>query len=112
MYLRLRRSELFVHLDREIKLEVNSYTDPVASNLQISDAALQSLMTKYNLSKNDILSVMRTATILNKLKDEVNVYAGTYLSRENAKIVIDRFNKEWAKTRIAVGATSVKLIDL
>lgn len=111
-YLRLRRSELFVHLDREIKLEVNSYTDPVASNLEITDAALQSLMAKYKLSKNDLLSVMRTATILNKLKDEVNVYAGTYLSRENAKIVIDRFNKEWVKTKIAVGATSVKLIDL
>lgn len=111
-YLRLRRSELFVHLDREIKLEVNSYTDPVASNLQISDTEIQSLMTKYKLSKNDILSVMRTATILKKLKDEVNVNAGAYLSREDAKIVIDRFNKEWAKTRIAVGATSVKLIDL
>lgn len=111
-YLRLRRSELFVHIDRQIRLEVNSYTDPVASNLQISDAELESLIAKYKLSKNDMLSVMRSATILNKLKDEVNVYAGTYLSRENAKIVIDRFNKEWAKTKIAVGATSVKLVDL
>jgi hypothetical protein len=109
---RLRRSELFIHLNRGIQIEVNSYTDPVKSNLQISDASLTELMTKYRLSKNDILSAMRTATILNKLKEEINVTAGTYLSREKAKLVIDRFNKEWAKTRISVGQTSIKLTDL
>ena len=69
-------------------------------------------MLQYKLSKNDILSVYRTATILNKLKEEINVYAGTYLSREKAKLVIDRFNKEWSKVRISVGATSIKLTDL
>jgi hypothetical protein len=69
-------------------------------------------MSKYKLSKNDLLSAMRTATILIKLKEEINVYAGTYLSRENAKIVIDRFNKEWAKTRITIGQTSIKLSEL
>ncbi|MFN6013258.1 MAG: hypothetical protein ACK47F_01035, partial [Flavobacteriales bacterium] len=78
----------------------------------ISDASLTELMTKYRLSKNDILSAMRTATILNKLKEEINVTAGTYLSREKAKLVIDRFNKEWAKTRISVGQTSIKLTEL
>jgi hypothetical protein len=109
---RLRRSELFVHLNRGIQIEVNSYTDPVRSNLHVSDAMLTELMAKYRLSKNDMLSVLRTATILNKLKEEINVTAGTYLSREKAKIVIDRFNKEWAKTRISVGQTSVKLVDL
>lgn len=109
---RLRRSELFIHLDRGIRIEVNSYTDPVASNLQISNAEISALMVKYKLSKNDILSVYRTATILNKLKEEINVKAGTYLNREQAKIVIDRFNKEWEKTKIAVGSTSIKLSDL
>jgi len=111
-YSRLRRTELYVHLSREIKIEVNSFTDPVASNLSVSDSEILALMAKYDLSKNDILSVMRTATVLNKLKEEINVYAGTYLSREDAKIVIDRFNKEWVKTRISVGRSSIKLTDL
>jgi hypothetical protein len=109
---RLRRSELFIHLDRGIRIEINSFTDPVASNLQISNSAISALMAKYNLSKNDVLSVYRTATILNKLKEEINVKAGTYLTREQAKIVIDRFNKEWEKTKIAVGSTSIKLSEL
>lgn len=111
-YVRLRRSELFIHLDRGIRVEINSFTDPVKSNIEISNADILALMAKYKLSKNDVLSVYRTATILNKLKEEINVIAGTYLSREKAKIVIDRFNKEWEKTKIAVGSTSIRLSEL
>ncbi len=111
-YLRLRKSELFVILDRFIKVEVNSYTDPVASNLLIDNKNLLDLMNKYKLSKNDILSVYRTATILKKMKQEINLLAGTYLDRTNAKIVIDRFNKEMSKVKISVGITSIRLGDL
>ncbi len=111
-YLRLRKSELFVILDRFIKVEVNSYTDPVASNLKIDNTDILNLMSKYKLSKNDVLSVYRTATILKKMKLEINVLAGTYLDRTNAKIVIDRFNKEMSKVKIQVGITSIKLSEL
>jgi hypothetical protein len=48
---------------------------------------------------------------MQKLKEEINVLAGTYLDREKARIVIDRFNKEWSRVRISVGATSFKLSD-
>lgn len=111
-YVRLRRSELFIHIDRGIVMEVNSYTDPVKSNLDISDSDIQSIMTKYKLTKNDVLSAYRTAAILRQFKKEVNVLAGNYLSREDARIVIDRFNKKMDKTRISVGKTSFKLADL
>jgi hypothetical protein len=111
-YLRLRKSELFVSLDRDISVEVNSYTDPVGSALKIDDAAILELMAKYKLSKNDILSVYRTATILKKMKQELNVYAGVYLDRVKAKQVIDRFNKEMNKVKINVGITSIKLNSL
>ena len=69
-------------------------------------------MEKYKLTKNDLLSAFRSAEILNQFKEEINVAAGTYLSRENAKIVIDRFNKEWMKTKISVGKTSLKLSEI
>ena len=111
-YAPLRRSELFIHLDRAIRVEINSYTDPVASSITITNPVVLELMAKYKLSKNDILSALRTATILNKFKDEINTTAGTYLTREQAKVVIDRFNKEWLKTKIAIGSTSIKLVDL
>ena len=111
-YLRLRKSEMFVILDRFIKVEVNSYTDPVVSNLAIDNKTVLDAMKKYKLSKNDVLSVLRTATILKKMKLEINLLAGTYLDRTNAKIVIDRFNKEMSKVKIAVGITSIRLSEL
>lgn len=110
-YSRLRRSELFVHIDREITLEVNSYTDPVKSNLQVENESILGLMNKYKLSKNDVLSAYRTAAILKQFKKEVNVLAGNYLSREDARLVIDKFNKKVDKTRISIGKTSLKLSE-
>lgn len=111
-FARLRKSELLVSLNRSIKLEINSYTDPVKSNLEISNEEIKSLMSRYKLNKNDILSAYRTAAILSKFKEEINVLAGTYLSREEAKIVIDRFNNEYNKTRVSIGATSIKIQEL
>lgn len=108
---RLRRSELMIHVDRDICMEINSYTDPVKSNITIKDN-LSSAVNKYKLSKNDILSAYRTAAILTKAKSELNVLAGLYLTREQAKIVIDRLNKEIDKTKVSVGPTSFKLSDL
>ena len=110
--LRLRRSEIYVLLERQILLEVNSYTDPRNSNIDVSNSEIAKAMSSYNLSKNDILSALRTLHILKKLKEEINVLAGSYLDRENARMVIDRFNKEWSRTRISVGPISFKLNEL
>ena len=49
---------------------------------------------------------------MKQLKSEINVLAGKHLTRDKAKIVIDRFNKEIAKTKVSVGATSFKQGDL
>jgi hypothetical protein len=109
---RLRKSEVLIHIDRSIVLEINSFTDNISSNIYIKNTAIQSEMQKYKLSKNEILSALRTAAIMRVLKEEINVLSGKYLSRENASIVIDRFNKKWSKTRISVGPTSFKLSNL
>jgi hypothetical protein len=111
-YSRLRKSEVWIDMDREIHMEINSYTDPVKSNINISNASILDLMQRYQLSKNDILSAYRTATILQKLKNELSILAGAYLSREDAKIVIDRFNNSLSKLRISVGATSIKWTEI
>lgn len=110
-FVRLRKSEVMVRIDRDIVLEVNSFTDPVRSSISVSNETILSAMSKYQLSKNDILSAHRTATIMIALQKEINTLAGTYLSREDATKVIDRFNKVWRKTRISVGRTSFKLSD-
>ena len=111
-YLRLRRSELFVILDRMVKIEVNSYTDPVSSSMNVENTIIQALMTKNKLSKNDVLSVYRSATILRKFKQEMNAMAILYLGKGKAKLVIARLNKEIDKTKIKVGNAFVKLADV
>jgi len=58
-----------------------------------------------------VLSAYRSYAILLALKYEINIWASTYLSREDAKKVIDRFNKEILKAKISTGATSFKLKD-
>jgi hypothetical protein len=111
-FAQLRKTELLILLDRKIKLEVNSFTDPVMSNLTITNLEIQALMQKNGWTKNDILSAYRTAIILKKFKEEINVLAGIYLDRESAKIIIDRFNSEYSKTRISIGKHSLKVGEL
>jgi hypothetical protein len=110
-FLRLRKSEVLVRIDRTITLEVNSFTDPVKSNISVSNTSMTSAMHKYGLTQNDFLSAYRTAAILRALKDEINTLAGRYLQREDATKVIDRFNKSWRKVRVSVGPTSFKLSE-
>jgi hypothetical protein len=110
--MRLRTSELFIHLDRELTIEINSYTDPVQSNLAINSAEMIQLMKLNNWTKNDVLSALRSLSLLERLKEEINIYAGIYLSREDAKIVIDRFNRVYSSTKILIGLTAIKKQDL
>lgn len=110
-YKRLRYSELFVHLSRDVVMEVNSYTDPVRSGLSVQNTDIKALQAEYKLSNNDVLSALRTVTILKKFKEEINVLAGTYLSREDARTVIDRFNRAYEKVKVSIGPVSLKLSE-
>ena len=69
-------------------------------------------MDKQDFTKNDILSAYRTAFILKKMRQELNILAGEYLDQQTAKIVLDRLNSEVDKAKIYVGKTSFKLKDL
>ena len=111
-FMRLRTSELFIHLDRELTIEINSFTDPVQSNIAINSAEMIQLMKLNNWTKNDVLSALRSLSLLERLKEEINIYAGIYLSREDAKIVIDRFNRVYSSTKILIGLTAIKKQDL
>ncbi|MFT5860040.1 MAG: hypothetical protein ACI865_002148 [Flavobacteriaceae bacterium] len=108
-FVRLRKSELMVHMGRSITMEINSYTDPVASSLNISNELLKSSAAKYGLTKNDLLSAYRSHSILTAFKREINILAGKYMSREDARLVIDRLNRAMQKIKISVGSTSFKM---
>jgi hypothetical protein len=108
----LRSTEVNIFLNRGILLEVNTFTDPVKTNLKAPNESIQTELNKYRLTGNDYLSALRTATVIQKLKSELNVLAGTYLSREEAKIVIDRLNKQLDATKVSCGPTSFKWQEL
>lgn len=110
-YKRLRLSEVLVDIDRDIEMQVNSYTDPVQSKFKSPKLAIEEFRSNYRLTNNDILSAYRTATILKKFKDEINVLAGTYMTREEAKVIIDLFNRAYEKVRISIGPISLKIGD-
>jgi hypothetical protein len=104
----LRTTELLIHIERETVLQINSFTDPVKSNFKPTQKDLLSFMNQYNLSSNQMLSAYRAYTTLKTMKNELNILAGEYLSREKATKVIDRLNKTIDKSKITVGATSIK----
>lgn len=110
--LRLRSTQVNIFLNRGILLEINTFTDPVKTNLKSPNESVQTELNKYRLSGNDYLSALRTATVIQKLKTELNVLAGTYLSREDAKIVIDRLNKQLDGAKVSCGPTSFKWQEL
>jgi len=111
-YLRLRKTELIIKTKNNITFEVNSYTDPVSSNLDIKNPSVLNAMQKYNLSKNDVLSAYRSAFILKKMRQELNILAGEYLDQHTAKIVLDRLNAEVDKAKVFIGKASFKVKEL
>lgn len=110
--LRLRSTEVNIFLNRGILLEINTFTDPVKTNLKATNESIQTELNKYRLTGNDYLSALRTASIIQKLKTELNVLAGTYMTREEAKIIIDRLNKQLDGLKVSCGPTSFKWQEL
>ncbi len=106
----LRLSEVLINIERGIVMEVNSFTDPVRSNFKASPT-IESIKTQNKLTNNEILSAYRSAAILKKFKEEISVLAGTYMTREEAKVIIDKFNREFAKTKVSIGRTSIKITE-
>lgn len=111
-FVRLRLSEIMVHIGNEIVMEVNSYSDPVIPSITISNEKILNAINKYGISKNEILSAYRTAAIMRSLKIELNQYADKYLSKDQAKLVKSRFNKIYGKTKIKVRGVSFSVEDL
>lgn len=112
IFKRLRVSQIEINISRKIELLVNSFTDPVKSNFKTPSKVVSDLEKEYKLSKNEVLSIYRTYQILKTLKEELNILAGDYLSREDAKIVIDRLNKAIDKSSIYVSKYSLKFKEI
>lgn len=108
---RLRTTQINLFINRGLFLEINTYTDPVKTTIQKTSDISQQL-ADFQLTDNDYLSALRAASVIQQLKSELNILAAAYLSREEAKIVIDRMNKTLDATRVSCGPISFKWQEL
>jgi hypothetical protein len=111
-FARLRKTALYVQTNNKLEIEIESFTDPVKSGIQIYNKNLLETATKYNLSKNDLLSGLRSKAVLIKFQDEFIKWVGKNYDAEKARVIIDRFNQEFMKTKVYIGTVSFKLKEL
>ena len=108
----LRSSNLFIKIDRTIRIKINSFTDPVVSNLNLQDLELEALAKTYQLTKNELLSAMRCISLLQKLKDELAFHATKYLTQNDSKKFIDKLDDLIQKSKIQVGTAAIRIKDI
>ena len=108
----LRSSNLFIKIDRTIRIKINSFTDPVVSNLNLKDLELEALAKTYQLTKNELLSAMRCISLLQKLKDELAFHATKYLTQNDSKKFIDKLDDLIQKSKIQVGTAAIRIKDI
>ena len=108
---RLRKTELLLKADRNIAVKIESFTDPVVSNLAIKSTKFNDLEEKRKITKNDLLSAYRSVAVLNQLKLEFHILCSQYLPPDRAKTIIDVFNSSLEKSVIQVGNESLRMKD-
>jgi hypothetical protein len=105
----LRHAALQVKINRSLQIHIESATDPVVSNLTSTQLPIESILKTNNVSKNELLSVLRTRSILVQTKNELIAICPKYLSTQKAKKFIDQLEERVAQSKFYVGRTAVKL---
>lgn len=111
-YARLRKTAMYIQTNHKLIIEIESFTDPVRSGITINNKTLSEVAVKNNLSKNDLLSGLRTKTVMTTFQDEYIKWVANHYDANHARIIIDRFNNEFQKTRIRVGGINFKPKEL
>lgn len=105
----LRHTALQVKISRSLEIHIESATDPVVSNLTATQFPIESILKANSLSKNELLSVLRTRSILVQTKNELIAICPRYLSTQKAKKFIDQLEERVAESKYFVGRASIKL---
>jgi hypothetical protein len=66
-------------------------------------------MKSYDISRNEVLSLLRTRSLVNQLKKELVANAAIYLPSSDAKRFIDEIEGAFNKSKYRVGDKTVKL---
>jgi hypothetical protein len=105
----LRQSRVQLKINRSLQIHVISSTDPVVSNLSSVLFSIESLMKSHQISRNEVLSLLRTRALMIQLKKELVANAAKYLPASDAKRFIDEIENAYNKSKFRVGEKAVKL---
>ena len=108
----LRYSNLSIKLSRSLNIRINSFTDPVASNLSLKDLKLEEFTKEYQLTKNEVLSALRCISLLQKLKEDLSYQATNYLTQSDSKKFIDKLDGAIQKSKIQIGNVYIRIKDI
>ena len=86
-----------------------STTDPVVSKVQSPYFSVDALMKNNQLNRNEVLSILRTRSLVNQLKKELVTQASLYLDPTEAKRFIDAMDGALNNTKYTVGDRFIKL---
>ena len=105
----LRQSRLRIKMNRSLQIQIMSTTDPVISNVQSGVFSVESLMKNHQLNRNEVLSILRTRSLVYQLKKELVAQSALYLPAPEAKRFIDGIEGSLSKTKYSVGERLIKL---
>jgi len=105
----LRQSRLRIKINRSLQIQIMSTTDPVVSKVQSPYFSVDALMKNNQLNRNEVLSILRTRSLVNQLKKELVTQASIYLDPTEAKRFIDAMDGALNNTKYTVGDRFIKL---
>jgi len=105
----LRQSRLRIKINRSLQIQIMSTTDPVVSKVQSPYFSVDALMKNNQLNRNEVLSILRTRSLVNQLKKELVTQASLYLDPTEAKRFIDAMDGALNNTKYTVGDRFIKL---
>lgn len=104
--LRSTRLKLFEN-EENIVLNIESFTDPVKSNFSKKTIKVQPIKEKYKLTENQLLSVFRSYTVLEKFYGELLRAANFHFEGNEKDKLLNNVKKAFEKSSIVAGTIKV-----
>ncbi|MBI1836642.1 MAG: hypothetical protein HYR91_05190 [Flavobacteriia bacterium] len=106
---KLNFSELIIDSQKDFTIIVNTFTHNKECAFNTENPEIILIAKNNNLSKNDLLTLYRSAVLLEQFKSDFLKYASIHLQKEAYDKISKKINKSWNKIEIKCGKTKIKL---
>ena len=109
MFSDLRVSNIHIYfLDSNLYIDINSYTDPVKSNIHKKEE-LNYLFRSNNVTGNEVLSALRSYYLFQEILNRIKMQCVQSLPKKSQEICLERIKK--LKTQINVSCNGKMEFD-